>query len=238
MPHVNLGWNQAFLWDGAKQGALEVVMLFEVKDFFQAELSHFQNDPSYTQAFTEIFGDDAITYERMAKVLAQFLRTVNSFNSPIDEYLQGKGFLSESALRGFEIFNSEAGDCFHCHSIGLFKDGSFHNNGLDSVFTGPDVGLFGVTGNKNDMGKFKTPTLRNVALRGPYMHDGRYQTLEEVVEFYNSDVKPSPTLDPIMTKPGKESGLNLSPQQKTDLVNFLKALTDTTFIQNPKISKP
>ena len=238
LPHVNLGWNQAFLWNGAKQGTLEDAMRFEVEDFFQVDLNRINANESYRKAFKEVFGADEIDYPVLAKALAQFLRTVNSFNSEIDAFLQGKGFLNESVLRGYEIFNSERADCFHCHSIGLFTDAQFHNNGLDSVFSGFGEGLYAVTGNKNDLGKFKTPTLRNVALRGPYMHDGRFSTLEEVVEFYNSGVLPSSTLDPIMTKPGKESGLHLSEQDKADLVNFMKALTDTSFIHDTTLSNP
>ncbi len=238
LPHVNLGWNQAFLWNGAKQGRLEDAMRFEVEDFFQVDLGRINANESYRKAFKEVFGVDEIDYPVLAKALAQFLRTVNSFDSQIDAFLQGKGFLDESVLRGYEIFNSERGDCFHCHSIGLFTDGQFHNNGLDSVFSGFGEGLYAVTGNKNDLGKFKTPTLRNVALRGPYMHDGRFSTLEEVVEFYNTGVVPSPTLDPIMTKPGKENGLQLSAQDKADLVNFMKALTDTSFIRDTSLSNP
>ena len=224
LPHVNLGWNQAFLWNGAKQGTLEDAMRFEVEDFFQVDLDRINANESYRKAFKEVFGADEIDYPVLAKALAQFL--------------QGKGFLNESVLRGYEIFNSERADCFHCHSIGLFTDAQFHNNGLDSVFSGFGEGLYAVTGNKNDLGKFKTPTLRNVALRGPYMHDGRFSTLEEVVEFYNSGVLPSSTLDPIMTKPGKESGLHLSEQDKADLVNFMKALTDTSFIHDTTLSNP
>ncbi len=238
LPHVNLGWNHAFLWNGAVEGTLEEAMRFEVEDFFQADLDRLNNMEEYRAAFKEVFGSSEIQYDVLSKALAQFLRTMTSFRSPFDDFLQNTGFLDESALRGFEIFNSERGDCFHCHSIGLFTDGQFHNNGLDSVFTGYGRGLYEVTGNKNDLGKFKTPTLRNVALRGPYMHDGRFTTLEEVVEFYNSGVRPSPTLDPIMTKPGKENGLRLSEQDKKDLVRFLESLTDTLFITNPAFSDP
>ncbi|MGD8594516.1 MAG: cytochrome c peroxidase [Gammaproteobacteria bacterium] len=239
MPHVNLGWLQAFLWDGHKEGTLEEVMEFEVKDFFQADLSLFRKDKEYTRAFKVVYGDDTITYQRMGEMLAMFLRTVNSFNSPVDKYLRGEeGSLSESELRGFRIYNSAAGYCFTCHRLGLFTDKLFHNNGLNAEFSGYDRGRYNVTGDEKDMGAFRTPTLRNVALRGPYMHDGRFDTLEEVVEFYNSGVNPSPALDPLMTRPRKGIRLNLTEQQKTDLVNFMKALTDTSFINNPRFSEP
>ena len=141
MPHVNLGWLQAFLWDGHKEGTLEEVMEFEVKDFFQADLSLFRKDKEYTRAFKVVYGDDTITYQRMGEMLAMFLRTVNSFNSPVDKYLRGEeGSLSESELRGFRIYNSAAGYCFTCHRLGLFTDKLFHNNGLNAEFSGYDRG--------------------------------------------------------------------------------------------------
>lgn len=238
LPHVNLGWHQYFLWNAAKAGTLEDVMLFEVQSFFQTDLALLATQKKYREGFKTLYGDESITYQRLANVLAQFLRTVNSFNSRFDMAMRGDIFFTDAEMRGYQIFNSETGDCFHCHSIGLFTDGMLHNNGLDSVFAGANVGHYAVSGNENDMGKFKTPTLRNVALRGPYMHDGRYATLEEVVNFYNSGVQRSATLDPIMTKPGKENGLGLTPQQQQDLVAFLHTLTDTSFIHNPAIGKP
>jgi cytochrome c peroxidase len=238
MPHVNLGWHTDFLWDGHKQGTLEDVMTFEVKEFFKADLTLFQADESYRQAFKAIYGDDTITYQRMGNMLAQFLRTVVSFDSPVDRLLHGEGQLSESALRGYQIFNTRTGNCFPCHGVGLFTDGKFHNNGLNTQFDGYDRGHYNVTGDEHDMGAFRTPTLRNVALRGPYMHDGRFSTLEEVVEFYNSGVKPSASLDPVMIRPDGGTNLNLTEQQKTDLVNFMKALTDTAFLKNPELSRP
>ena len=238
MPLVNLGWLRAFLWDGHKEGRLEDVMTFEVEDFFKADLSLFRSDKEYSRAFKAVYSDDTITYQRMGAMLAQFLRTVNSFNSPVDKYLKGEGSLSESELRGLKIFNSAIGHCIPCHRVGLFTDGRFHNNGLNAEFSGYDRGRYNATGDKHDMGAFRTPTLRNVALRGPYMHDGRFKTLEQVVEFYNSGVKSSPALDPLMTRPRRGTKLNLTEQQKTDLVNFMKALTDTSLINNPKLSKP
>lgn len=238
IPHVNLAWNHAFLWNGAKEGTLEDVMLFEVVEFFQADPSLFHQDMAYREMAERVFGSPELTHEQMAKAMAQFVRTVMSFDAKVDRFLQGKDFLSDAESRGYLIFNSEKGDCFHCHSMGLFTDGQFHNNGLEANPTGIHEGRYGVTGHEMDRGKFKTPTLRNVALRGPYMHDGRFNTLEEVVEFYNAGVQFSATLDPIMTKPGKNQGLNLTQQDKDDLVAFLYALTDTAFTINPALSAP
>jgi cytochrome c peroxidase len=140
-------------------------------------------------------------------------------------------------MNGYLLFNTERGDCFHCHSTPLFTDNTFRNIGLDSVFTTVNSGRYKITHDPQDKGKFKVPTLRNIELSAPYMHDGRFKTLEEVVEHYNSGVKLSETIDPIMTKAGKEYGLKLTVQEKTDLVNFLKTFTDYTFISNKAFSK-
>lgn len=113
--------------------------------------------------------------------------------------------------------------------MGLFTDTKFHNIGLDSLFTGVNQGRYNVSLDSFDLGLFKTPTLRNIEMTPPYMHDGRFQTLEEVVEHYNAQVKFSPTVDPIMTKASKKFGLLLTPSDKSDLVDFLKTLTDTSF---------
>ena len=113
----------------------------------------------------------------------------------------------------------------------LFTDNLFHNNGLDSI---PSDGLYSVTENPWDKGKYKTPTLRNIALTAPYMHDGRFQTLEEVVKFYSEEVQSSPTIDPLMY----HSGYKLSKQEQSDLVAFLKTLTDEDFVTNPAHSNP
>lgn len=117
-------------------------------------------------------------------------------------------------------------------------DNAFHNIGLDSVFTGANAGRFAVTGNPADLGAFKTPTLRNIALTAPYMHDGRFQTLEQVMDFYSGGVHRSPSLDPIMTKPGTGITIGMSPQQKADLVAFLHSLTDEQFITDPALGSP
>jgi len=161
-----------------------------------------------------------------------------SSNSKFDRFLQGQEPLTPSELRGYDLFNSEAGDCFHCHgdiSSGFqFSDGLFHNNGLDSVFT--DLGLFNITGLESDKGKFKSTTLRNIEYTAPYMHDGRFSTLEEVIDHYDMGGHPSATLDPNMKAVGV--GRNWTSQQKEDLVNFLKALSDPSFISNPAFSNP
>jgi len=217
---------------------LEDIMAFEVNVFFNTDISKLNNNALYPALFKKIYNVDVITSKQVAYALAQFIRTQSSTNSKFDKYLRYETMLTPSEMNGFVLYNTEKGDCFHCHSLGLFNDNAYHNNGNDSVFIGVNQGHYEVTGNTSDMGKFKTPSLRNVELTAPYMHDGRFATLEEVVEHYNSGVKHSSTLDPIFSKPNHLFGLQLSDQEKTDLVVFLKTLTDTTFTNNPALAQP
>lgn len=238
LPHVNLGWSNKFLWNGSEEGRLENAMLFEVEDFFNTDISKINNNAEYRSLFKRVFKSEYVTSEQVAYALAQFIRTQISDNSKFDRYLRYETMLTPSEINGFVIYNSEKGDCFHCHSLGLFNDNQFHNIGLDSVFTGVNKGRYNVTLDPDDIGKFKTPTLRNVELTAPYMHDGRFSTLEQVIDHYNSGVNLTATLDPILTKPNHQFGLQLTIQEKQDLIAFLKTLTDTTFISNPALSAP
>ncbi len=233
-----MAWNSHFLWNGKISGTLEDIMRFEVDDFFQTNISKLNNSSYYKTEFKKIYKIETITSQDVANALAQFFRIMISSNSLCDKFFQHTANLNSSQVNGFVIFTTEKGDCFHCHSLGLFTDDKFHNNGIDSIFSGVNLGRYNVTLNNNDIGLFKTPTLRNIELTAPYMHDGRYLTLEEVVEHYNSGVKHTATLDPIMTKPSKIYGLGLTQTEKQDLVAFLKTLTDTTFIHNPLLQKP
>lgn len=238
MAHVNLAWSSKFLWFGGVEGTLEDIMHFELEDFFMVDLNVLRANPKYATLYKNAFGSSDITMDRTARAMAQFFRTLTSTDSKYDRFLKYGFPLSASEERGYQLFFTEKGDCFHCHANYLFMDDDFHNIGLDSVFTGSDRGRNNVTGSPFDMGKFKTPTLRNIELTSPYMHDGRFATLQDVVSFYNSGVKNSETLDPIMTKPGKENGLNLTPQEIADLVAFLHTLTDTAYVNNPELSNP
>lgn len=238
LPHVNLAWSTRFLWNGKVSGTLEDVMRFEVNDFFQVDINVLKGHPGYPELFRKAFGTCDLTSDHVAKALAQWFRRMTSTNNKFDRYLMGQADLTTAELQGAMLFLSEVGDCFHCHATPLMTDNAFHNIGLESNFSGFDVGRYAITGNPMDMGAFKTPTLRNIALTAPYMHDGRFQTLEEVVEFYSSGVRHSPSLDPIMTKPGTGISLGLTPQQKSDLVAFLHTLTDDTFVTDAALGDP
>lgn len=253
MALVNLGWARDYFWDGRAQ-TLEIQLLdpipnpIEMNQPWPEALDKLRNDPLYPPLYRAAFGSDEITVDRTVKAMAQFLRTMISANAKFDQFRRGEYIMSESEFRGYELFLKEGGDpeeviggefgadCFHCHGeAGLqFTDYLPHNNGLDAEFT--DLGVGQVTGDPLDMGRFKTPTLRNIELTAPYMHDGRFSSLEEVIDHYNSGGVASPTIDPFMKY--TTGGLTLSPQSKADLLAFLKTLTDTDFITNEAFSNP
>lgn len=235
MPHFNLAWDRLYLWNGKVQGNIEDIMRFEVEEFFQTDLTAFNNISEYKTRFKQAYGIDEIKYENIAAALAQFERSLISGNSKFDQYLRKEVQLSEAEYRGFNLFFSESADCFHCHGTVLFKDNLMHNNGLNDVFEGADQGHFLFTNDLVDMGKFKTPSLRNIAVTAPYMHDNRFATLKEVVDFYSDDVKFTEFSDPLMNH---EGGISLTASEREDLVAFLYTLTDSTFITNEAFSNP
>jgi len=235
LPHVNLVFYNKYLWNGSLEGRLEDAMMFEVEDFMQTNLNNLNDDAIYSKLFEEAFGVQVISSKEVAYALAQFVCTLISSNSKYDKVLNNQAgiYLDDnppplgSELNGYDIFYTEKGDCFHCHGTILFTDNDFHNNGLDTL---PGLGRYEVTGLIKDIGKYKTPTLRNIAYTAPYMHDGRFATLAEVVDFYSTGLKYSNTVDPLMRV--HQGGINLTSQEKLDLIAFLHTLSDTSFINN------
>ena len=231
---INIGWNTSFNWDGSsltleEQAFEPVTNPIEMHNNWNNVESVLNSHADYPSLFKKAFNINYIDSIHVVKAIAQFERTLISTNSKLDRYLNNEEQLTISELNGYAIFNTEKGDCFHCHTSQLFMDNQFHNNGLDSdPFL--DLGRGKVTLNAYDNGKFKTPTLRNIEMTAPYMHDGRFATLEEVVEHYDSGGKYSTTVDPLMKKLGV--GLQLSNQEKMDLVSYLKTLTDNEFIES------
>jgi cytochrome c peroxidase len=239
---VNPGWGSVQFWDG-RAANLEAQALAPVANPEELNLpwveamARLKVHPEYPALFQEAFGSSEPDSMLVVKAIAQFERTLISHDSKYDKWKRGEAGLTESEYRGNAIFFSERGECFRCHKAPLFTDNDFHNNGLDSVFEQKDRST--VTGNGMDDGKWKAPTLRNIAVNPPYMHDGRIATLEEVVEHYNSGIIPTPTLDQylfgIFSRPPAQK---FTDQEKTDLVAFLNCLTDSTFLTNPDFGPP
>ncbi len=239
LPHVNLAWSTNFMWDGSRKGTLEDIMLFEVKDFFATDLAKVNQNATYKALYKKYYGIESITYKDLAYALAQFIRTQVSAGSKYDRYLRGAYQLSPEELKGYYIFFTEKGDCFHCHINSATTDNLLHNTGLDSIYIKEaDKGYYTSSGKASDLGKFKTPNLRNVALRSHFMHDGRYTSLEEVVDFYDNGMHKVNNLDPVMSLTAKANGLHLNTFEKQQLVAFLKTFTDSTFLKDTRFSRP
>ncbi|MEZ5007997.1 MAG: cytochrome c peroxidase [Chitinophagales bacterium] len=246
MPLFNAAWNfgERFFWDGRSRGleeqALEpVTNPIEMHNTWVNAMSSLQAHPDYPELFNQAFGTSIIDSSLVTKAIAQFERTLISGNSKFDRYLLDEINLSPAEFRGLNVFMAEeGGDCFHCHgnpANPLWTDNDFHNNGLDSFFT--DKGLENVTGNPFDRGKFKTPSLRNLVFTAPYMHDGRFATIDEVLEHYSTGVKVTTTTDPLMQF-SFQGGVQMTPEEKSDLKAFLLTLTDSSFITNPAFQAP
>ena len=254
MALVNLAWDTRYFWDGRVQTLEELVLQpvtnpIEMHETWPSATAKIQADPAYPPMFEAAFGTTEVDSLLVAKAIAQFLRTMISGNSRLDKAQRNEPILlTIDEQLGILLTQQEGGnpalglggqwgaDCFHCHPHGggRMTDGQLHNNGLDSEFT--DLGAGGITGRPEDMGRFKTPTLRNVALTAPYMHDGRFQTLEEVIEHYNSGGHESPTVDVFMKY--TQGGLQLTPEKKQQLLAFLNMLTDMDFVNNPAFQDP
>jgi len=251
MSLANLAYNtRGFFWDG-RTGSLETQALIPVEDHIEMNenwdnvLEKFRNHSAYPAQFRKAFGIELksqITKELAAKALAQFQRALISGNSRYDQVIWGQqGWLTDEEQRGLELFFIEfAGTiqhpgCSHCHFNPLFTDNNFRQNGLENVpdlLSFPDLGRGAISGIAYDNGKFRVPTLRNIELTAPYMHDGRFTTLEQVLDHYASGGHGVPNEDPNILP------FTLDAQQKQDLIAFLKTLTDPTFISNPNFSSP
>ncbi|MBK6610346.1 MAG: cytochrome-c peroxidase [Sphingobacteriales bacterium] len=255
MQIINAIYGPTFFWDGRSAG-LDAQALEPVKNPIEMNLPWEEAMPrimahkTYRTLFYEAFGLKTITKEDVARAITMFEITLISADSELDKYLTpGSGYFApEEVNRGFNVYVTKA-HCEHCHffsinkpGLNLFTDNKFHNNGLDKAATlndFKDQGYGKITGNPNDNGKFKTPTLRNIAQTAPYMHDGRFKTLEEVIEHYDSGIEISPNIDPIIYADfGTDLKLGLSEQDKKDLLAFLHALTDTAFLNNPAFASP
>lgn len=238
LPLCNLVFNsEGYLWNGAvsEQRNIEDIVLAaitaqdELASTPDQVVARLKEDAHYPEMFRKAFGTEGITIERVQKAVAQFVRTLVAADSKFDRYLRGEAQLTPEELRGYVLFTTEEGaDCFHCHGgagTPLFTTNSFYNNALDASPTDMSD-RYSVTGNMQDFGAFRAPTLRNIAITAPYMHDGRFSTLDEVLNFYNSELQYSPYAHPLMHKLS-EGGAHLTPSQMADLKAFLNTLTES-----------
>jgi cytochrome c peroxidase len=252
MSVFNMAWHSnEFFWDGRShllrdQSLKPIEDPLEMNETLDNVVAKLSGSEMYKNQFIRAFDSDEITPEKMSLAMEQFMMTIVSGQSKYDKYLSGQAELSESELRGLALFEAEynpgfpdvsGADCQHCHGGINFENDQYMNNGLDDEADITDNGREEATGLVSDRGKFKVPSLRNISLTPPYMHDGRFATLEEVVDHYNEDIHLSNSLDPAL-QGTMATGLMLTEQDKTDLVNFLKTLTDEEFINNPEFSNP
>jgi cytochrome c peroxidase len=245
MPLFNLAWQAEFFWDGRTRRLRDQVLEpiqdpLEMHQPLDQAIGKIAADPAYAGKFEAAFGAGGITAERLGLALEQFLLTQVSQDSKFDQALRGAIKLTPVEQRGLELFvtehdparNLRGADCFHCHGGALFSNQAFANNGLDAA---PLPGRQAVTGLGSDAGKFRVPPLRNIAVTGPYMHDGRFATLEEVIDHYDHGVQRTATLDPNLAK-HPAAGLGLGAADKAALIAFLHTLTDQAFLRPVSIS--
>ncbi len=237
-PIMNLGWSRFFFWDGGVfnldlQPLAPIENPVEMAEHIGNVLEKMKRDAAYPALFEQAFGSREITTGNMLKALSQFMLQCVSADSRYDKYVRNEGgTLTADELSGRTLF---AQKCASCHATDLFTDNGFHNNGLIPSMVN-DSGRYRITLNVNDLYKFKTPSLRNVANTAPYMHDGRFLTLAAVLDHYSSGVMVSPTLDPLLLNGGMP-GIRMTAAEKQLIIAFLKTLTDDAFIRNPKLSE-
>lgn len=246
MALFNLAWQPHYFWDGRvktleTQALKPVINPLEMDMTWPEVESRLNNHPEYPDLFAKAFGTDVIDSTLITRAIAQFEYTLVSSDSKWDRYLKDEVSLSPLEEKGRQLFvglEKGTGDCTHCHSDINPHVGDFivRNNGLDSD---QDLkpGYFNVSGLQRDFGKFKTPSLRNLAYTAPYMHDGRFQTLRDVLDFYSEGVHFNRTVDPLMEF-ANEGGVELSEESKDALIAFLLTMTDSSLVKNPDFSDP
>lgn len=229
----NLAWNKSFMWDGGINH-IEVMPVgpitnaVEMNETMAHVVEKLQNSAKYRQLFQEAFGRPGIDDQKLLKALAVYMGMIISDQSKYDKVQRGEASFTANEQAGYSLFVQK---CSSCHQEPLFTDYAYRNNGLDQTFT--DEGRAHITLDPADLGKFKTPSLRNVELSYPYMHDGRFFTLNQVLDHYISGVQQSATLDPSLT-----NGIAISNVEKQQLIAFLKTLTDYDLMGNKWLAEP
>lgn len=240
LPVQNMIWKTGFFWDGGVPN-LDLVPLNAIQSPVEMDekparvLEKLRAHPEYPAMFKNAFGTEEITTADFLHALSQFMAMLVSANSPYDKYVRNEagGTLSADELAGLDVFRQK---CASCHTTDLFTDQTYRNNGILSDFTF-DKGRFEVSTLPDDLGKFRVPSLRNVAATAPYMHNGKFKTLESVMDHYAAGVKDSPTLDPLLRRSDGTLGIPLSADEKEKLIAFLKTLTDEEFLRDARFAQ-
>ena len=231
----NLAWQSNFMWDGGINN-LEVQPLApitapnEMAEDINNVVNKLSQDEEYKQLFRAAYGTEEVNSQRMLKALSQFMITMVSANSKYDKVKRGEATFTAIEQAGYDLFKAK---CASCHAEPLFTDLSFRNNGLPVNPYLLDYGRMKITNKKEDSLKFRVPSLRNIYETYPYMHDGRFWNLSQVLEHYNSGIESSATLDPLLA-----NKIPLSATDKYNLINFLGTLSDTTFTKNKTLQQP
>jgi cytochrome c peroxidase len=231
----NINWHTSFFWDGGvnhieSQPINPIKNPVEMNESIENIIVKLNNDATYRGMFKNAFGDETINSQRIFKAMAQFMGMLVSSTSKFDKYKRNEagGSMTAQELSGYAIYQSKCGSC---HAEPLFTDNALRNNGL-SVTSINDSGRAHITKDAADLYKFKTPSLRNLKYSYPYMHDGRFKTLDNVLDHYATGIMPSPTLDSKLT-----GGIQLTTQERADLLAFLNTLNDEEFVKNPLFSE-
>jgi cytochrome c peroxidase len=231
----NLAWQKEINWDGGVNH-IEVQPLaplldpHEMAEELNQVIDKLKKDKAYPALFNQAFGSPGITSQRILKALAQFTASLVSANAKYDQVKRGETRFNTYEQKGYEIFQQK---CARCHQEPLFTDFSYRNTGMETDSSLNDFGRMRITGRKEDSLKFRVPSLRNVYLTFPYGHDGRFATISDVLEHYNSGIIQSPGLDPELKK-----GIPISEDDRFYLIYFLETLTDSSFIRNPLYADP
>ena len=234
---VNLAWGKSFMWDGAvnhldMQALAPLENHLEMGESLPHVIQKIRRQEKYKRLFKSAYHTEIITGERLLKAISQFMLTLVSSNSKYDQVVRGENGVqfTEQENKGYYLFKEH---CASCHTEPLFTNQTFQNNGLapDSILR--DLGRMKITQKSSDSLKFKVPTLRNIERSTPYMHDGRYRSLQMVLFHYSSDIHSSATLAPELRK-----GISLTEEDKRSIISFLKTLTDYTFLNNTQFQYP
>ncbi len=231
----NLAWSPYLHWDGeftrlTDAAAQPINGHIEMGESYAGVINKIKDDPYYKEQFKTVFGSPFIRPEFILKALAQFTGYMVSANSKYDRYKKGTATFTAQEENGYQLFKAK---CATCHPEPLFTDYSFRNIGLPVDGFLNDYGRMRITGKKEDSLKFKVPTLRNTYISSNYMHDGRFGTLLQCINHYRTGIQQSATLDPLLV-----NGITLTNAEVNDLFVFLRALTDSSFLQDPRFARP